>query len=116
MTSLVNAQKLTDIIALSVNVISEVLADGKVDSSDIPSFLKLIGVFQTASGVNFTDFLSEVSKVKPTDINLLSLKLSDSLDISNEKAEDTIKFWINFTTKVYGILNDGYDLFKSFNS
>jgi hypothetical protein len=113
MTSLANAEKLTEVIARSVNVLSEVLADGKVDSSDIPSFFKLIGVFQSASGINFQDFLIEVSKLDAEDVITIAFKLSESLDISNEKAEETIKFWISFASRVYGILNEGYSLYKT---
>jgi hypothetical protein len=113
MTSLANAEKLTEVIARSVNVLSEVLADGKVDASDIPSLFKLIGVFQSASGINFSDFLIEVSHLDPQDVATITSKLSESLDISNDKAEETIKFWISFATKVYEILHEGYSLYKT---
>jgi hypothetical protein len=116
MTSLANAEKLTEVIARSVNVIGEILADGKVDASDLPSFFKFIGVFQSVAGINFQDFLVEMNHLSPADVQTIASKLSESLDISNDKAEETIKFWISFASRVYGILNEGFELFRSIKS
>lgn len=118
-TQTIGTQELKDLataVALSLNAVDAVLADGKVNAADMTKIPQLFTAFKSFTDVTFGDVLPEVQDLDPTEAKSLAAHFAAVFNISNDNVEQTVEKGLALVMSAYWVVFDIIDMVKQWKA